>query len=219
MTNAATNDNNVFHLRKTELYIPIVTLSTNDNVKLTSSLSKVFKGSIFWNKYKSKIETHTTDANNLKRIVLDSSFQGVNRLSVLAYDGETANKIININSDKQYAWSRVNVTKFNVLIDGRNFYDQPISDEIKKYNELIQLTTGKSEDYTTGCLLDLSYFKKHYNIIASDLSKQKELDADPRSIQQIEIVFMLDTASRNLTILEKSKETVLQLYKGATKVL
>ena len=51
---------------------------------------------------------------------------------------------------------------------------------------------GKGEDYTTGSLLDYDYFKKHYKLIAVDLSKQKELDADPRAIQQIEFKYMLE---------------------------
>ena len=59
-----------------------------------------------------------------------------------------------MNSPRKYALPRVNLTKFNVLIDGRNFYAQPISDKITNYNELLKLTTGKGEDFTTGCLLD-----------------------------------------------------------------
>ena len=57
-------------------------------------------------------------------------------------------------------------------------------------------------------MLDCNYFKKQYSIIACDLSKQKELDADPRIIQQLEGAFMLDTDAQILTILEKSKETI-----------
>ena len=182
-------------------------------------LNKGFKRSAFWNEYKYKIETNAEDNDNLTRILLDFSFQGVNRLFVLVYDGETANKQIFMKISRAYTLPRVNSTKFHVLIDGRNFYDQSISDEITKYNELIKLTTGKGEDYTTGCLLDYQYYKNHYLIAACDLSKQKELDADPRSIHQIEIVFMLDTASQILTILEKSKETILEFYKETTKVL
>ena len=63
------------------------------------------------------------------------------------------------------------------------------------------------------------YFKKNYQLIAVDLSKQRELDADPRVIQQIEFIGMLKTRSNVYTILEKSKETILEFYKGTAKVI
>ena len=94
-----------------------------------------------------------------------------------------------------------------------------MSDETRKFDELRKVTTGKGDDYTTGCLLDYKYFKDHYQLIAYDLSKQKELDADPRSIEQLEFYGMLGTNSQILTVLEKSKETVLEFYKGTAKVL
>ena len=100
-----------------------------------------------------------------------------------------------MKNPKSYALPRVKLTKFNVLIDGLGYYVNPVSSEIKKYEELLELTTGKGKDYTTGCLLDYNYFKKHYSIIACDLSKKRELDADPRIIQPLECVFMLDTDS------------------------
>ena len=74
---------------------------------------------------------------------------------------------------------------------------------------------GKGEDYTTGSLLDYNYFKKHYKLVAIDSSKQKGLDADPRAIQQIEFKYMLGTI---YWVLEKSKETILEFYKGTVKV-
>ena len=77
---------------------------------------------------------------------------------------------------------------------------------------------GKGEDYTTGSLLDYNYFDKHYKLVAVDLSKQKELDADPRPIQQIEFKYMLATNSTIYWVLEKSKETILEFYKGTVKV-
>ena len=123
---------------------------------------------------------------------------------VLAYINDGDSRIY-MNSPRTYALPRVDLTKFNVLIDGRNIYDQLVPSKIKKYEELLKLTTGKGEDYTTGCLLDYNYYKNHYSIIASDLSKQKELDADPRIIQQLECVFILNTNSQILTVLEKSK--------------
>ena len=77
---------------------------------------------------------------------------------------------------------------------------------------------GKGEHYTTGSLLDYDYFKKYYKLVAVDLSKQKELDADPRAVQQIEFKYMLETNSTIYWVLEKSKETALEFYKGTVKV-
>ena len=106
-----------------------------------------------------------------------------------------------------------------MLIDGRNFYDQPINDSIRKYDEIRKIATGKGDNYANGCLLDYDYFKKNYQLIAIDLSKQRELDADPRAIQQIEFIGMLKTRLNVFTILEKSKETILEFYKGTAKVM
>ena len=113
------------------------------------------------------------------------------------------------NSHRKYFLPRVNITNYNVLIDGRSFYDQPINDQIKKYDEIKKIATEKGDDYTTGCLLDYQYFKDHYELIAVDLSKQKELDTDPRAIQKIEFYGKLETNSQVCTVLEKSKETIL----------
>ena len=93
------------------------------------------------------------------------------------------------------------------MIDGRNFYDQPINDMMKQYNQVRKVSTGQGDDYTTGCLLDYAYFKDKYRLIAIDLSKQKALHADSRAIQQI--VFQgitggADNSKERLyTILEK----------------
>ena len=141
-----------------------------------------------------------------KYINLDPSFQGVNRLFVMAYnrvDGQPTR-----NGQRKYYLPRIDLNKYNVIIDGRNFYDNPIESGIEKNRELKKVMIGKGEDYTTGSLLDYNYFKKHYKLVAVDLSKQKELDADPRSIQQIEFKYMLGTNSTIYWILEKSKETV-----------
>ena len=135
--------------------------------------------------------------------------------------GNTENGVNKVEGDsyRKYFLPKVNITNYNVLIDGRNFYDQPINDQIKKYDEIRKIATGKRDDYTTGCLLDYQYFKDHYQLTAVDLSKQKELDADPRAIQQFEFYGKLETNSQVCTVLEKSKETVLEFYKGTAKVL
>ena len=79
-----------------------------------------------------------------------------------------------------------------MIIKGRNFHDQPIDSDIKRYEEKGKLTTGQGEDYTTGCLLDYEYIKNHYRLIAVHLARQKKLDADPKSIQQIDFVEPLE---------------------------
>ena len=119
------------------------------------------------------------------------------------------------NGQQKYYVPRIDLEKYNVIIDGRNFYDNPIESDIEKYRELKKVMIGKGEDYTTGSLLD---FDKHYKLVTVDLSKQKELDADPRAFQQIEFKYMLGTDSTIYWVLEKSKETILEFYKGTVKV-
>ena len=120
----------------------------------------------------------------------------------------TNNRVLR-NSHTKYFLPRVNITNYNVLIDGRNFYDQPINDLVKQYDEIRKTATGQGDDYTTGCLLDYQYFKDHYNLIAVDLSKQKELGADSRAIQQNDFYGILKTNSQVCTVLEKSKDARL----------
>ena len=119
------------------------------------------------------------------------------------------------NSQQKYYLPRIDLNKYNVIIDGRNFYDNPVESDIEKYRELKRVMIGKGEDYTTGSLLDYNYFKKHYKLVAVDLSKQKELDADPRAIQQIEFKYMLETNSAIYWVLEKSNETILEFQRNS----
>ena len=169
-----------------------------------------------WNEYKSVPKNYDQSLLVPERISLAPSLQGVNRLFVLAFDRR--NNHPTVNSHRKYFVPRVQFKDYNVIIDGRNFYDNPISSEIEQYDELRKVTLGKGDDYTTGCLLDFDYFKKHYRLIAVDLSKQKELDADPRALQEIEFIRKLQQNSTVYTILEKSKETMLEFY-GTVKVL
>ena len=109
------------------------------------------------------------------------------------------------------------------MIHGRNFYDQPVNDLIKQYDEVRKVSTGYGDDYTTGSLLDYAYFKDNYRLIVVGLSKQKALDADPRAIQQIVFQGVIggnyNTKIRLYTILKQSRETVLEFYKGTAKLL
>ena len=107
------------------------------------------------------------------------------------------------------------------MIDGKNFFDRPITNMIKTYENIRKTTIGQGDDYTTGCLLDYAYFKKYYKMIAIDLSKQKALDADPKAIQQINFTANVDKEgnTRLYFILDKAKETIFEFLQGTVKVL
>ena len=91
---------------------------------MTKQLGKGLQRSVYWNEYKSKIETKAADDNNVTRFPLDVSFQGVNRLFALSFDNtENANKNVERDSHRKYFLPRIDITNYNVLIDGRNFYD------------------------------------------------------------------------------------------------
>ena len=94
-------------------------------------------------------------------------------------------KIISGDSYKKYFLPRVKIDNYNIEIDGRNVYDQPINNSIKQYDEVRKISTGQGDDYTTGCLLDYFYFQKTYRLRAAVLSKQKALDADSRAIEHV----------------------------------
>ena len=192
-------------------------MSKEDNKDFIEQQNKGFQRSIYWNEYKTKEQTENAGANAVKYINLDPSFQGVNRFFLMAYSRADNNQATR-NGQQKYYLPRTDLNKYNVIIDGRNFYDNPIESDIEKYREIKKVMIGKGEDYTTGSLVDYDYFKKNYKLVAVELSKQKELDADPRAIQQIEFKYMLETNSTIYWVLEKSKETILEFYKGIVKM-
>ena len=104
-------------------------------------------------------------------------------------------KKVEWNSYTKHFLVGVKITDYSVLIDGTNLYDHPMNDEIKKYDEIRKAATRPGEDYATGCLLDYQYFKNHYQLIPVDLTKQKELDAYSKAVQQIEFYGILDNNS------------------------
>ena len=112
-----------FAITDTKLYVPIVTLKTEDNTKLSKLLSEGFKRPIYWNKYKIIFKNYN---NEYIRERLDASFQGVNKLFVLPY--ASGDNITNENSYRKYFLPRLKIKNYNIEIDGRNFYDQPIND-------------------------------------------------------------------------------------------
>ena len=191
---------------ETKLYVPVVTLSTKDNDKLLEQLKSGLKKTISWNKYESSINTFAQ--NRYLNYLINPSFQGVNRLFVLSFENENDR-----TSQTTYYLPKVEINDYNV-IDGRNFFGQPINSMSKTYENIRKIATGKGDDYTTGCLLDYPYFKENYKMIAIDLSRQNELDADPRAIQQINFTANLDRAG-NTTIFfipEEGKETIFEFH-------
>ena len=107
----------------------------------------------------------------------------------------------------------------NVVIDGRNFFDQPIKNDFKTYDNVRKIAAGHRDDYTTGCLLDYNHFKEYYKLIAIDLSKQQKLAADPKAIQQINFTGNLEKDTIIFFISEEGNETVLDFSKRTIKVL
>ena len=107
------------------------------------------------------------------------------------------------------------------MINDENFFDQPIQNNKVTYENIRKIATVPGDDYTTGCLLDYSYFADTYKMIAVDLSKQQALDADPRAIQQCNFTANLDRAgnTRVYFILEETNETILDFSQGTVKLL
>ena len=157
-----------FAITDTKLYAPVVTLNTEDNAKLSKPLREGFKRSAYWNKYKVILKDYV--ANNYIREWRDASIQGFNKLFVLIY--AYGNNITIENTFRKYFLPRLKIENYNIETDGRNFYDQPVNDMIKQYDEIRKISTGQGDNYTTGCLLDFAYFEKNYRLIAADLSKQ-----------------------------------------------
>ena len=153
----ANNRETTFKTTSTKLHVPVVTLTSKHNVNLTKQLNEGFKRSVYWNEYRTKIEPKNLDNQNLKRFYLDASFQGVTNLYVLAFNIATlangnggANRVKR-NCHRKYFLPRVNVINYNVLVNGKNFYDQPVSDQIKKY-EIRKISSGFGDNSTMGSL-------------------------------------------------------------------
>ena len=148
--------------------------------------------------------------------MVEPSFQGVNKLFVLAFENNTKR-----TSRSRYYLPNVEIKSYNVMINGENVFDHPIKNNKVTYENIRKITTVQGDDYTTGSLLDYPYFKDSYKMIAVDLSKQQALDADPRAIQQINFTANLDRAgnTRIYLILEKAKETILNFAQGTVKLL
>ena len=203
-----------FKIRDTKLYVPVVTLSTQDNAKLLQQLKSCFQRTINWNKFLSKPELLRRDPNLIH--LVESSFKGVNRLFILAFENGTER-----TSHSGYYLPNVELKDYNIMINGEDFFDQPVKYYKVTYGNIRKIATGQGDDYTTGCLLDYPYFKDSYKMIAADLRQQQALDADTRENQQISFRTNLDRGgnTRICFIFEEAKETRLDFSQGTVNVL
>ena len=200
-----------FKIADIKLFIPVVTLSKENDIKLLEQLKTGFKRTIKWNKYRSQMSIQPQN-NNLNYLT-DPAFTSVNRLFTLSFPR-------NNNTDSRYSFSnyydpKVKVNDFNVLIDGKNFLDLSVKNDEEAYEKIIDLSNNS--DYTTGNLLDYAYYKKHYKLIAIDLSKQTKLK-DP---QQINFIGKLlrNTGATVFFIIEKSEETTFNFSQNSVLIV
>ena len=205
-----------FKITDTKLYVPVVTLSKENDTKLLEQLKTGFKRTIKWNKYRSQM-TIQPQNNNLNYLI-DPTFTNVNRLFVLPFQriaGENNTTKDHRDSFSHYYVPNVRIKDFNVLIVGKRFFDLPVTNEEEAHKKIIEMSNNN--DYTTGNLLDFLYFRKNYRLIAIDLCKQTKLK-DP---QQISIIGKL-LAAREATIsfiIEKSKETTLNFSQNSVTII
>ena len=184
-----------------KLYIPVVTLPKDDEIKLLTNLKSGFTREIIWNKYRSQVSTEAT--NNNLNILIDPTFTNVNRLLVLAY--QTAD---DRQSFYQFYLPKVMVKDFNVIINKSAFFDLPIKTEEEAYEKITDIS--KNNEYITGNFLDYDYFKKYYKLIAIDLSKQQVLQENEDLIQQINFIGRLEEEANVFIIIEKKEHTNLE---------
>ena len=124
-----------FAITETKLYVPVVTLSTQDNAKLLQLLKSDFKRTINWNKYESNIKK--VAQNRYLNHLINPSFQGVSRLFALSFENENDR-----TSHSTYYLPEVQIKDYNVMTDGRNVFDQPIKSMTKKYENIREIVTG-----------------------------------------------------------------------------
>ena len=114
------------------------------------------------------------------------------------------------------------------MIDGQNFFDRLVKNDLRTYDNIQRITIGQEDDCTTGCLLDYIYSKKYYKMIAIDLTKQQALYTDPKEIQQINFtgnIIRKNNGSGNINvytiffIIEEAKETDLDFLQETVRVL
>ena len=156
--------------------------------------------------------------NNKWNYLIDPTFTNVKRLFVLSFQriaGENNTGKDYRHSFSHYYVPNVRIKDFNVLIDGKSFFDLPVKNEEEAYEKIIDMSNNN--DYTTGNLLDFAYFKENYKLIAIDLSKQTKLK-DPQQISFIGKLLAAHGATM-FFIIEKSEEITLNFSQNSVTII
>ena len=201
-----------FEITDCKLYVPVATLSAENDNKLLEQLKSGFRITIKWNKYMSQMSNQ--NKNNNFNYLIDTTFSNVNRLFVLSFENEDGR-----TSYYKYYVPSVEMKDYNVLIDGNAFFELHIKNIEETYEKIIQITDHSSY-YTRGNLLDYKYFKEHYKLIAIDLSKQIELENKDIK-QQISFIENLDRDDGAVMffIIEKSEETIIEFLQNYASIV
>ena len=175
----------------------------------SEQLKSGFKRTIKWNKYRSEM-ANQTNTNNLNYLI-DPTFNKINRLFVLSFKNEEGR-----TSFSKYYTTKVEIKGFNVLVDGKSFFDVPVKKNEETYEKIIAIS--KNNDYTNANLLDYEYFSKHYKLIAIDLSKQIKFK-NPNFKQKINFIGKLENDRAMFFIIEKSEETTLWFSQNSVSII
>ena len=198
--------NATFNITDCKLYIPVVTVSAESDNKLLDQLKTGFKRTIKWNKYRSEMSNQTKN-NNLNYLI-DPTCTNLNRLFALSFENENDR-----TSFSKYYVPKVETKDFNVLIEGKQFFEIPVKNKEEVYEQITE--TSKNNDYATSNLLDYEYFKDHYQLIATDLSKQIELESLSLK-QQINFIGRLEENNATMFfIIEKKEETTFDFSQNS----
>ena len=190
--------NATFQIKDTKFYVPVVTLSTEDGDKFLEQLKSGFKRTIKWNKY--------------LNYLIDPTLNKVSRLFVLSSENEEDR-----TSFSKYYAPKVEIKDFNVLIDGKSFFDVQVKNKEQPCEKI--MTISKNNDYTAGNLLDYEYFSNYYKLTAIDLSKQIELE-NIKLKQQINFIGKLeDDRTTTFFIIEKSEEASFEFSQNSVSII
>ena len=205
-----------FQIKDTKLYVPVVTLSKENDTMLSENLKSGFKKTIKWNKYRSQM-TIQNNNNNLNYLI-DPTFTSVNTLFVLSFERIEENNVKKDYRDSfsHYYVPNIQIKDYNVLIDGKSFFNLPVKNEEEAYEKIIKMSNNV--DYTTGNLLDFAYFKENCRLIATDLSKQTKIN-DP---QQINFIGKIENENNGETIffiIQRTEKTTFEFSQNSVNIL